>query len=1173
MLFNILGPLDVVDHESAVPLGGMKQRALLGVLLLHANEVVSVDTLVEALWGSERPNRAVKGLQVQVSQLRKLLGADRVLTRAPGYLMVVPPDHLDSARFDRFMEEAEQLSARDPAAAADKLDSALALWRGSALADLAFEPFAQADIKRLEEARLTALERRVDARMAMGVTTEVVSELGVLVEEHPFRERLRAQLILALYRAGRQAEALDAYRETQEMLLTIGIEPSVELKELQRAVLNQDPTLARPPRQAPFRRPPSEAQEGAERFVGRDRELAVFERALEGAFAGRGSLLLMSGEPGIGKSRLTDEMTARCRDRGARVLIGRCWEAGGAPAYWPWVQSLRPYVHETSRDVLRSQLGAGAGALAHLVPELREMFDDLPAAPDLESDGARFRLFDSMAAFLRDAAARRPLVLVLDDLHAADEPSLLLLRFIARELDDSRLLILGAYRDVDPTPSVPLSGALSELAREPTTRTLNLKGLDEAEVACLVESTAGSPRGSDMASALHAETEGNPLFVGEILRLLAAEGQTGGSGPGGFPIPQNVKEVIGRRLRHVSPECLRALTRASVLGREFDLETLAHLSALEYDNLFELLESAVEARLVAEVPGSPGRMRFAHALIRDTAYQSLMPARRVQLHRRVGATLEALHSDDLDPYLAELAHHYLEGAPGGDAPKAMAYASRAADRAVELLAYEEAARLYAMALSALELTLPRDDLARCDLLLALATAHARAGDLTTAKDGFAQAAEVARRLEAPMQLARAALGYGGPFVWFRAGNDRRLTPLLEDALGALPEDHPLRARVLARLAGALRDRPVPERRAALSREGVAIARSLRDPAGLAYALEGTYAALSLPRDSDEWLAMAKELCSLADDARDNERAFAGHLHAWGAYVIRADMRAAETEFETLSALAAELRQPTQLSTLMVVQAMRATFSGRLEEAEHCIERFRLGAGGRGAFAPLDDTTLHYVMHLQSWAVRRERGGLADVLEPVERFVVEYPTYFIFRCVLANIYSQLGHEEAARKELDRLAANDFAALDVGTEWFFGASLLAEVCSRLGDASRAEHLYEALLPYGDCNVLAHPEFSLGSASRYLGILAATCVRWDEAVQHLDRAVAMNARMGARPWLAHTQEDYARVLTARDWSGDPAAALVLATDALAAYRELDMPTWAEQASELQRALVGGA
>ena len=530
MDFRILGPLEVLDEGRPIALGGSRQRALLALLLVHANETLTTDRLIDELWGEHPPAKAAKTVQMQLSRLRKALAGEAgsgsagvVVTRERGYELVLDPERLDAQRFERLVAEGRsELAADRPERAVAALERALSLWRGAPLAELAYEPFAQREIARLDDLRATALEALIEAKLALGGHAEVVGQLEALIGEYPYRERLRAQLMLALYRSDRQADALQAYQDARGTLVgELGIEPGERLRELERAILAQDPELHLAAEEPAAGESAVETARGA--LVGRERELAELVGGLDNAFAGRGGLFLLVGEPGIGKSRLAEELIAQARARGARVLVGRCWEAGGAPAYWPWVQSLRPYLRDTDADSLRSQLRGGAADLARLFPELRDLLADLPPAPQLESEGARFRLFDSMTAFLKSAAARRPLVLVLDDLHAADEPSLLLLQFVARALGESRLLIVGAYRDVDPTLSDPLTTTLAELAREPVTRTLTLAGLGEADVARFIELAAPGSSAAELGPAVHAETEGNPLFVGEIVRLLAAE--------------------------------------------------------------------------------------------------------------------------------------------------------------------------------------------------------------------------------------------------------------------------------------------------------------------------------------------------------------------------------------------------------------------------------------------------------------------------------------------------------------------------------------------------------------------------------------------------------------------------------------------------------------------------
>jgi DNA-binding SARP family transcriptional activator/tetratricopeptide (TPR) repeat protein len=1136
MEFRILGPLEVLSNGEVLDLGGQKQRALLAVLLLEANRVVSSDRLIDSLWEEERTKTAQKALQVYVSQLRKLLGKERLETRTPGYLLRVEEGELDLERFQRLQQEG-------------RLPEALSLWRGPPLADFSYHRFAQSEIARLEELRLACLEDRIEADLVSGRHAERVGELQALVKENPFRQRLRAELMLALYRSGRDAEALEVYQDARRVLVEeLGIEPRRELRELQQAILNQDPVLDLVAQHIPA----GESTRGA--FVGRESELDVLLRGLDDAFAGRGRLFLLVGEPGIGKSRLGDELISRARARGARVVVGRCWEAGGAPAYWPWVQSLRAFIREADPEMLRAQLAAGASDLAQLLPELRELFHELPEPPTLESESARFRLFEAASSFLKSAAQTRPLVLVLDDLHAADEPSLLLLQFLARELSESRILVVGAYRDVDPSPTDPLTSAVTELAREPVTRHLALAGLSERDVARFIELAAGEEPGEELVATIYEETEGNPLFVGEIVRLLAAERGLDADAPR-IAIPQSVRDVISRRLRHLSKECNRVLVLASVLGREFGLDALAPASGLSEDELLDTLDEAMIARVISDVPGSRGRLRFAHVLIRDTLYEGLTTARRVRLHRLAIGALEALYGEEPGPHLAELAHHSIAGSDFG---RALPYARRAGDRALALLAYEEAARLYETALESLDLAGLQDEKVRCELLLSLGDAEIRVGNSPAAKEAFLDASEIARRLELPHELAQAAAGYGGRIVFARAGSDDRLVPLLEEGLAALGEDDvELRARLLARLAGALRDEHSRERRDRLSSEAVELARRTGDPAALAYALDGRAATIIAPDTVAECDALGNELLEVAERSGNRELVAAAHSHRLIAKLLVGDVRGAEVDLAASSRVARELRQPVHLWRVCGERAMLELAAGKLSEGEELVAQ-ALALGERA----LRDAAIPVYL-LQRYTLCEFRGSLEEVEPAICGLVAEYPARAVFRCLLAHLHAQIGKLAEAKRAFDHLARDDFSALPFDQEWLLGMSLLAQTCSFLSDSEAATVLYGLLLPYAALNAVDVSEGLRGSASRYLGLLATTMQRWGDAERHFEDALEMNERMGVRPWLAHSQHDYARMLLDRDGPGDRERAQKLLDQAVATYEQLGMESYATSAS----------
>jgi DNA-binding SARP family transcriptional activator len=1152
MEFRVLGTLEVRRDGQQLSLRGGKQRALLALLLLHANEALSADYIIDGLWGERPPTTAAKALQVYVSRLRTLFDPGRatgsregmLVTTASGYLLRLEDEQLDLERFTRLHRQGQRaLADNRPAEAARFLRDALGLWRGPALVDVANEPFAQDEAARLEAMRLAALEERIEADLRLGRHSDVVGELQALLAEHPLRESLRARLMLALYRSGRQAEALEAYQQARRTLVEeLGIEPGRSLRELEQAILRQDPALELEPEPPEPRTAPSSSV-----FVGRRHELAELRTGLEEAVQGRGGLYLLVGEPGIGKSRLAGELIAHAQSRGAEVLVGRCWEAGGAPAYWPWVQSLRALVRSREAEQLSTELGAAAPDLARLLPEIGTLIADLPEPETTDSEGDRFRLFDAVSSVLTAAARTRPLVLVLDDLHAADEPSLLLLRFLARELADSRVLVVGAYRDVDPTPEAPLTETLAELNREPVTHRIPLVGLDESAIAEYIELTAGRRPVDKLVSDIRSETEGNPLFVGEFVRLLAAEGDFETGKIPELAVPEGVREVIGRRLRHLSTECQQVLTLASVLGREIDLAVLEHLSETGRVDLLGILDEAIAARVFSEIPGSAGRLRFSHVLIRDVLYEELSSARRAWVHRRVGEVLEELYAGDLGPHLSRLAHHFYEAAVGGDVEKALSYSRRAADRALAVVAYEEAARLYRMALA-----LTHDGVDRCELLLSIGDAQTRAGETPAAKATFRDAADLANALHLPEQLARAALGYGGRFTWDASRDDEYLPPLLEHALDVLGDrDARLRVRLLARLsAGPLRDaRYPPERRALLRREALDLARETGDPEAIAYALNGYVISEGDPELTHERLELGRELVSVALQIGDKEVAMEGHSDLLTDLLELGDLEGALGELHAMENIAAELRQPSQHWFLTIFRAQLALLQGRLAEAESLIET-ALGLGER---AQQWNATVSY--RLQLYLLRREQGRLAEVEQVVHESAEAYPTYFVWRPIRVHTLAELGRDEA-RGAFDTLAEEGFDALPRDEHWLVGMGLLAEAAHSLRDRERAARLYELLLPYADRIAVSYGEISIGSVSRYLGILAATVENWDDASRHFEEALAKNQRVGARPWEAHTQIDYARMLLARGLGDDEDQAYELRSRALATYRELGVP-----------------
>jgi tetratricopeptide (TPR) repeat protein len=905
--------------------------------------------------------------------------------------------------------------------------------------------------------------------------------------------------------------------------------------------------------------------QGVGRFVGREAELQALLIGLAQARSGRGGLFLIGGEPGIGKSRLADEFAEHARQSGADVLWGRAWEGAGAPAYWPWIQALRGHLRKVDSTDARAQLGPGAADIVQLLPEISDLVPNL-AAPPPESDSARFRLFDSTASFLRRVAAQRVTVLVLDDLHAADAPSILLLRFLAGNLQDMQLVAVGTYRDVALGRDQPLTAALPELIREPSSRQLTLSGLPEDLMGPLIEATTGVRPSSRLPRSVWRETGGNPLFVGESLRLLAAEGgleRLVGHGPFQLSVPAGIRDVIARRVHRLSAETVEALTHAAVLGPEFGVETLRRVGRYGTADFGDRLSEALEAGLVVPVAGAIGRYRFSHDLVRESLYQEQLPVQRARLHRRVAEVLEEFHAGALDAHLPELAHHYFEAVQGGGlgeadeleamAGKALRYAIDAAGQAVRSLAYEEAARHYRMALAVLDLENSHDERQRTELLLAVGDAEGRAGDMESAGDAFMQAAAVARRTGEATDLARAALGIGGRMIWGRPGRNRHLVPLLREALAMLGEgsDELLRVRLLARLACALRsDADMHEQSDLLSRQAVDLARQLGDPESLSYALVCRAWATWWPDNLELRAELAREMAEVASAVGDSERMIDAHMMLYLSH--SEDGRMAEVARETTLAaqLADDLHQPSQVWLSTGWRALTMLLEGRFDEAAAIIEREL--ASGPAVMSNRDNVsagTFHQFL------LYREKGLLERAEANVRAAVEEFAWYPLHRAALVLLLIETGRPSEAHKLFAKLTEGGFEVFQKDNEWLLGMSLASEACALLHNGAAAQVLYGRLRPYAGRHAIGQLEGSVGAVDRYLGLLAATLGRLDEAEEHLADAVGINERMGARPWTAHSEADLALVLRRRGRRGDDERAVALEQAALETADELGM------------------
>ncbi len=879
---------------------------------------------------------------------------------------------------------------------------------------------------------------------------------------------------------------------------------------------------------------------------------------------GRGRLFLTVGEPGMGKTRLADELARESRAAGARVLWGRAWERGGAPPYWPWVQIIRACVRGISEDLMPSVTAAGMGHLIQLVPELAKHFPDVAPPAGSETEQARFLLFDAITSFLIDAAAAGPLVIILDDLHAADLPSLTLLEFMAPEVRQAAILILGTFRDVETRQRPRVSELLGEVGREG--QTFALQGLSSDEVGRYIAETQGSAPDPGVVEAVHHATGGNPLYVREISRLLASEGVQPGPAAGRprIPIPETLRQTIRRRLEPLSERARQAISAASATTNlQFALLPIERVSELSREEVLAAMGECVSEGIVAAVPDDPGRYRFSHALVRDTIYDDLPAPERVNLHRALARTLEEQAGGDPSSNLTELAYHFFQAAPLGEVDNAIDYAVRAADQAGSQYAWEDAAAHFERAVRALELREPVDQVRRGELLLSLGNAQMRAGQVEAARETFLRTAEVARNVEIPELLAASALGYG-KHTQAIGISDRILVGLLEDALQKLgPAETALRVDVMTRLALELYYSDDVDRREQLSAEAVELARRIEDPEALSYAIEAAASATGGPDNPDERLAAGTHIFVLAEEAANRERRAVSYVYRLPALMEVGDISTFDKEIEAYALLASELRDPAHLWFSTMLRATRALHAGRLEEGDE-LARDALDIGERGRS---EEAAQYFAM--QRFAALREQGRLEelDELEPTLRgFAQRYPMLPFYRAAVAWIHMERGREAEARSELELLARDDFREVPRNLAWLGTMALLAEVCAGLRDAKLAAVVSEMLAPYADRTVVIDWGIvSTGSVSRYLGLLASTADRIDDATAHFERAVERDETIGAWPNVAHARRELAGALLKRDAAGDRDRAVELLGTALRGSERLGMASLTHEIASL--------
>ncbi|HEX3258940.1 MAG TPA: BTAD domain-containing putative transcriptional regulator [Pseudonocardia sp.] len=1119
-VLRILGPIEVVVPHGEVVLGGAKERCLLAVLAVHTGEVVAEERLVDALWGGSPPRTAVKTLQNYVLRLRRRLKDCHglsIVTRPPGYLLAGSATDVRLA--ESLVAQARSAAAEgEYATAVARFDAALALWRGPAIAEFADRDFARTEAARLDELRASVAEDRVDAVLAAGRHHEAVADCEQLVAAHPLRERRWTQLMLALYRDGRQGEALAAYRRLRDLLAEqLGVDPGLQAREAEAAILRHDAALSPRP-------PAARAAAAASPCVGRDKELSTLLAYVADATEGRGRVAFLCGEPGIGKTRLLAELAVEATSRGTLVLPGRCLEGAGALPYHPFVEAI-----EACLD--GGEPPPAADALRLLLHRHRA---DAPSGPELRPDEVRTRLLDGVARFLVGRAAAMPIVLLLDDLHWADDATVAMLRHTARSTPGRRLLVIGAYRSGEVGHA--LEEALGALRSEAVCSVLRLTGLDRGSLERLMGATAGAPVAADLVDAVRDETDGNPFFAREVVAHLQEDGMLRRGPDGrlhaGLPlsaVPEGVRQVIGRRRRRLSEEANRLLDVAAAVEGPFLFAPINAAAEMSDAAGLEALDDVLAAGLVV-ADGAPDRYDFTHALIRHTVYQELNPSRRLRLHRDLAAALAVARDDGARISAAEVATQYHRAATLPGASAGVAPAVEAAERAEVAGAHDEQATFLRIACD----LLPPDDGRRAALLGRRAVALGWALRFDEAVDAARAACRAGCGVATAAEVAA---------VLATAGSNRHAWQL-----------------AAAGLAMGASERDAPESWATLTLLDLD-RREADDPhhPGMPLDLPGRRSALRILYESGR-LAGRGDLARYAVAALHGSRASippdAGRDATVAGFLL-GDYASAVPLF-TADATAAEARGQLAWAVYCWAGAARCQVAlGDLVAGRATIDHTR------GLVARLPELAL-------GWQLLHHQGAEDALVMVVDEGWADRRSAFVpwlapgpdrhwgiaaITSIGARIEARMGHRDAALP----LIATSIRALRQAPAWAPNFCRMAcEVAETLWLLDRRDHLSVIESALRDKALPADFRFPMTDGRLALARLCALAGRSTEATHWFGRAREVLDAQGARPLRAVVDHDEA-LMHLR--SGDASAAEPYITAARTAFDELGMTGWARR------------
>ena len=1124
--------IDLGARDLTELLPGRQGRALVAYLVLNRDRAVSRDELLHVLWPTQPPASPEAALSSVLAKVRRAIDPALISGRQSLTLNLPPDAALDVQVAAEQTATAERaLADNDPANALRAAQSVVGILGQPLLPDLDGE-WIETWRRRFDELVPRALQTAARAGLALGDRHLPAAERAAceLVEREPYREGGYALLMRAQAQQGNVAEALRTFEQVRVFLRDeLGASPSPSLLALHASLLRDDAPVAAPVRPAPAPTAPDEPAalvlpagtvqpvDGA--FVGREEFSQRLRMRWRESQAGQTRLVLLVGEAGVGKTRLSAEFAAEVHAAGGMVLYGRADEEALLP-HQPFVEALRHLVTHCDAE-LGAVLESDREILCRLLPDLAPPGHAFSATGDGADSTLRYRLFEAVATLLCATTRRWPLLLILDDLHWADKPTLLLLRHLLRHPQMSNLLVVGTFRHVEVGRDHPLLDLLTDLRRERRYDRLTLTGLDDDATEALVADRLGCPVTPGFVRRLRRQTEGNAFFMEETIRALVDSGLpcddvVSDAALERVGVPEGVSEIVGRRVGRLSPLAEEVLTAASVVGRDFRFGIVETLADEPSEQVMCALEECMAAGLVAERPDRIDVFAFSHALVREVLYGRISVSRRARLHHAVAEALEALAgSESVNP--AELAHHFLLARHFTGPDPARRYSIAAGARATELLAYEEAVGHYTQAVTLFD---DDDEAGRCEVLLSLGRAQWRAGN-DAAQHTFRTAANSAARRGDADQLARAALGHSARYHEARYAGPHG-SELLEEALEALGSgDSARRALLLSRLAGNAAFAPAQRERASrLSADALAMARRLGDENVLLSALMARHATLMDVRHLDERLALSEEFM----DIRGGHRELLIERHHWRLYdlVEVGDIVAARADLEHFAAIAKDMRQPQWQSIVSGWRGIFAELEGDVAGAERWAEECL--ADGKRAY--MRDA-------LSTWAakllmLRRRQGRLPELAPAVERLVRGADGVRVgWRSTWGVILAQTGRIDEAHAICREEVAGFEDALP--PFWLTNITMLGELCAELGDAEAARTVYDALAPFAHRTVIVSYSSCWGPVERYLALLAKTFGDDELRSGHARRALERNRAIGAPLLAAEIEEQHGDLLGA--------------------------------------------